>query len=153
MESISHHQAALDDLLSTGEMDFETARQLQSAYRAAARLAGGLEISPTSKDEIRSYDSGVLAAAMLLRQCRLLARMAARRIPSPETSAEAERAIARAICLSHPVQAENRRVSKYAYRPGPGQRLSFDELYLQVSPVSQAAARFLVDVVSVRHSG
>jgi len=151
-ELLSHHKFALDDLVSAGEMDKEAARQVQTAYRAAVLHTGRTGISRVrcKPDSTPLYEDS--AAGQLVKQTGILSGMATRGVISPESASEAQRVISRAMALITTAQEDPSWLSDAVDGANDGYP-TFDELPLQVSPASQAAARFLGDVLLVGTPG
>jgi len=149
-ELLSQHQFALDELVAARALEVDAAHQVQSAFQAAIlynRRSGTL-ISHRSRREPVPYPT-YEAAAQLVRHTRILAGLAAGGKFSPETAAEAQRVISRAMAIITTPQEGSYRLYNPLDRSLSGRRPAFEELSLQVSPASQAAARFLGDLLSM----
>jgi hypothetical protein len=143
------HRAALDDLITAGEMDADVADELNTAFGAAINHVL-LSNAPLTCYEALIVDYTPASSDQLAQQAGLLAEMAKSGDLEPDTVAKAQAAIERDIAFLNLSDAETQALydELIAAAGGTYDFPSLDELDLVISPETAEAARFLVELLS-----
>jgi hypothetical protein len=145
---ISEHRAALDELIAAGELDAAVAGQMQSAFDAAAYHVWRSN-APITCYEAMLLDYKPVSSSQLVQQAEMLAEMAESGNLDPNTVAQAQAAVEQDIAFLSLSQAETQALYDALIEAG-GDSYDFpslDELELEVSAETVAAARFLVELL------
>ncbi|MCP4538046.1 MAG: hypothetical protein GY832_12960 [Chloroflexi bacterium] len=145
---VADHQAALDELVASGELDADVAGQVQTAFDAAAYHVWRSNAPITCYEPVM-IDYKPTSSNQLAQQSELLTEMSESGDLDPNTVAQAQAAIERDIAFLNLSSAETQALydelmaaadDSYAFP-------AFDELELEVTPEAVKAARFLVELL------
>jgi hypothetical protein len=145
---LTDHRAALDDLVSGGELDAAVADYVQAAYLEAVRHVWRANSGVTCYTAVLpDYTPGT--ARRLIEQAELLAEMAESGDLEADAVARAQAAIGREVAFlslsydeTQALYDELREVAGDTYDFPP-----FEELDLYIPPEASEAARFLVELL------
>lgn len=143
---VADHQAALDKLVGTGQLDPAVAEEMQAAFEGAAYHVWRANAPITCYEPIAPPDYQVESSSDLARQAELLSEMADKSAIDPNTVAQAQAAIERDVAFLTLSSAEQNALAE-AVREAAGDTWAFPrltELDMDVSPESVQAARTLV---------
>jgi hypothetical protein len=146
---IADHRLALDALVAAGEIEPAVADLVQEAYAAAVYHVWRSNV-PITCYEPMMVDYAPTSAAQLVQQSAILADMATRSDLDPETVALAQQTLQHDLAF----EALSREQVDALYQklieeyPKYSDIPSFDHVDLAVTPEMEAAAQFLVDLLS-----
>lgn len=148
-ELADDHRAALDELVTAGELDGVVADQVQEGFVAAAYHVWRSNCGNTCYLHTFTLDYKPAGAGQLVQQAELLADMVETRDVDPATIALAQAAVERDIAFltlsREEVEALYDRLAEA--KGGSNDYPPFDELDLEIAPEAAAAARFLVELL------
>jgi hypothetical protein len=148
-ELAAGHQAALDDLVSSGELTGIVADQVQAAFGEALYHVWRAN-APITCYEPAIVNYTPTSADQLVQQASLLAGMAKRGDLDPDTVQRARTAIERDIAFLSLTSQETDELYQ-ALQKAAGDSFhfpSFEELALEIPVEAIEAARFLVDLLT-----
>lgn len=145
----AEHRAALNALVSAGQIEPVVADEMQIAFEGAAWHVWRAGAPMTCYVPSLEPEFWVQGASNLARQADVLTEMAATANLDPDTVAEAQAAIEQDIAyLSLPQEEQRAIVEEVVAESGtPGQYPSLWDLDLEVPPESSEAARLLVNLL------
>ncbi|GAB4532279.1 MAG: hypothetical protein Kow0063_12600 [Anaerolineae bacterium] len=149
---VAEHQAALDRLVSTGQLEAGIADEMQSAYEGAAYHVWRANAPLTCYAPVRPPDYQFGSSSDLARQAELLAEMAEQSAIDQATVAQAQAAIERDIAFLA-MTPEDQRALVETVRQMAGDTENFPqliELDMDVPPESAEAARILIELLLAR---
>jgi hypothetical protein len=145
---VADHRAALDELVTAGELDADVADQVGTAFGAAAYHVWRSNAPITCYEPVL-VDYKPTTSSQLAWQAELLVEMAESGDLDPDTVAQVQAAIERDVAFLNLSGEEIEALydalieaagDTYAFPP-------FDELDLEITPEAAAAARFLVELL------
>lgn len=145
----AEHRAALDRLVTAGELSTPVADLVQEAYAAAVYHVWRSNV-PITCYEPRVVDYAPTSAAQLVQQSALLAEMAAKGDLNPDTVAVVQQTIQHDLAFEALAPAEvnalyDRLIKEWEQKQtAPPQ---FDQVELEVTPEMETAARFIVELL------
>jgi hypothetical protein len=148
-ELLASHQAALNELTATGELDAAAAEQVQAAFVEATYHVWRAN-APITCYEPMIVNYKPASADQLVKQANLLAEMAQSGELDANTVAQAQAAIERDVAFLGLSGTEIDALYE-TLRQAAGDSYTypaFDELELAVSPETAEAARFLVTLLT-----
>jgi hypothetical protein len=145
---VTDHRAALNDLITAGELDAAVANQMQVAFTEAAHHVWRSN-APITCYEAMMVDYTPASSGQLAQQADLLAEMAKSGDLDPDTLAQSQAAIERDIAFLNLSQAETQALyDELIAAAGDTHNFpSLDELDLDVSPEAAEGACFLVELL------
>jgi hypothetical protein len=145
---VADHRAALDDLVTAGELDAAVADQMQVAFTEASHHVWRSN-APITCYEPMMVDYTPASSGQLAQQADLLAEMAKSDNLDPATVAQAQAAIERDIAFLNLSDAETQALydQLVATAGGTYNFPPLDELDLEVTPEAAKAARLLVELL------
>jgi hypothetical protein len=149
---IDDHRAALDDLVSAGELAPAVADEMQAAFAGAAYHVWRGNAPMTCYEPAPGPDYQVESGSDLARQADLLAEMAGKSAIDPATIAQAQAAIQRdVVFLAMTVQEQRALLERVQQAAGDTWDFpTLSELTLDIPPESAEAARILVELLLER---
>ncbi len=148
-ELLSGHRAALDELVSSGEISAPVADLVQEAYSAAVFHVWRSSAPMTCYIAIPPYQ--VESASILTEQAAVLDQIAAQGTVDPATLAKAQSALEHDLAFyaltDEELQALRDQIHKANMekdQPLP----SFEELSLELSPEVKEATQFIIDLLT-----
>jgi hypothetical protein len=150
----AEHRAALDALVSAGQIEPAVADEMQIAFEGAAWHIWRANAPMTCYVPSIGPEYWVQGASNLARQADVLTEMASAADLDPNTVAEAQAAIEQDIAyLSLPEEEQQAIIERVMAEAGTGGEYpALWELDLEVSPESAEAARLLVDLLLGRQN-
>lgn len=147
-ELAAQHRAALDELVSVGELSPDVANELQAAFDAASYHVYRSH-APITCYEPMIVDYAPTSSDQLTTQADLLAEMADRSDLDPATVSQAQAAVERDIAfLSLSSDERNALYDPLIQAASQGTAVPpFDQLDLEITPEAAEAARFLVELL------
>jgi hypothetical protein len=144
------HRAALDELVTAGELSASVADLVQESYGAAVYHVWRSSAPMTCYEPV-IVDYRPSSAGILVQQSEMLAQIAAQGTIEPETLAKAQTALEHDMAFydlsDADVQALYERVLEESREAGQSIP-SFDELQLELTPDAREAARFILELLT-----
>jgi hypothetical protein len=146
---VSDHQAALNELVSAGDLDAAVADQVQIAFSAAAYHVWRSNCGNTCYLHTFTLDYKPAGAGQLVQQAELLADIAETGEVDPAAVAVAQAAVERDIAFLALSGEEAEAFYDILTQTEGDSKVypSFGELDLEITPEAAAAARFLVELL------
>jgi hypothetical protein len=145
---VADHQAALDALVATGELEPAVAEQVQKAFDAAAYHVWR-SYSPITCYEPVLVNYKPASSDQLVHQAEVLAAMSRSSDLNPDAMAQAQAAIERDIAFLNlsDVQVQALYQEVIASSEAGSGVPAFDQIELPIVPEAADAARFLVELL------
>jgi hypothetical protein len=147
-ELLANHRAALDEMVSDGELDGAVADEVQTAFEEAVYHTWWMNSGITCYEAM--YPNYTPAgASQLIQQAESLIDMADESQIDPDTVARAQATIEHDVAfLAFTYEEEQAFYEELSAEVGDGYAFpAFDELELEITPEAAEAARFLVDLL------
>ena len=146
---VANHQAALDRLVTDGELTRPVADEMQAAFEGAAYHVWRANTPITCYEAVAGPDYQVESSSDLARQAELLAEMAQQSTIDQATVAQAKAAIERDIAFLAMATDDQRTLTEQG-REAAGESWDFPrltELDMDVPSESVEAARILIELL------
>jgi hypothetical protein len=149
---IAEHRAALDELITAGDISSPVADLVQEAYEAAVYHVWRLNVPFTCYKPVL-VDYAPVSAEVLVLQAEALDQVAGQGRVNAETLARARAALERDMAFYALSDEDVRELYSHLtldYQQAGQPIPSFEALELELTPDAKAAARFIVDLLAVQ---
>jgi hypothetical protein len=142
----SAHRLAMDELVAAGELPAPVADLVQEAYEAAVYHVWRSSVGLTCYMGVTTY-YGPASAEALIQQAEALAEIGAEGAIDPDTISQAKAAIEHDLAY-HAMGEEEVEALYHSLAEGGGDFPAFEGLTLEITPEAEAAAAFIIELLT-----